>query len=241
MSQIVQSILRMVRPDRARTYVVLKECGLAYGRVPKAANSSIKLSLHDTLMGEQKVVKDVNTDRFWREFPGGRADLLTAGELAKQYPDAFVFTFTRNPFARVASCYYDKIALRQKPLSGFYARHGFSKDMSFAAFVEKAVGFSDAVIDKHLQSQVSVLSYKGAVVPEFVGRVETIAEDWARLQDEARQRCGVELGRMRDIHNTRSRRPATGEVFSDEGLVRLVEERYAGDFEAFYPGREMPG
>ncbi len=240
MNALTDTLIRTLRPDRARVYLVLKPHNLAYARVPKAANSSIKLSLHDLLMGERQAVGNVNTDRFWRAFDPALAGMMNAAELARGHPDAFVFTFTRNPFSRVVSCYYDKLVLRPKALSSFFARNGFTPDMSFAAFLDKAMPFSDTRIDKHLESQTSILSHKGRIVPEFVGRVETIADDWRRLRRTLRARGGPELGGLRDLHNTRGRRPPTPELFTDPGLVRLVRDRYAADFKHFYPDMDTP-
>jgi len=239
MSFLKNAIKRVLMPNWGRNYIILKQLDLAYGRVLKAANSSIKLSLHDLIAGEQRAVRGVNRDEFWQDFPHGRADLLTAAELVSRHPDAFIFTFTRNPFSRVASTYYDKLVFKGT-LPTFYRRRGFAPDMGFSEFVERIVTFDDESTDKHLCSQTYVLGHQGRILPQFIGRVETIAEDWQRLSEAIVARGGPQLGRLRSIHKTVHKRPPTAELFSDPGLVRLVIERYRGDFETFYPDIDTP-
>ncbi len=239
MSFLNKAVRRLLAPDRARHYLFLPEHDLAYARVPKAANSSIKQSLHDLLFGEQHMVRDVNRDEFWRNLPDDRARLLSAAELMRDAPEAFVFTFTRNPFSRVASCYFDKLILKNR-LAATYHWRGFRAGMSFAQFVEKVAGLDDEKINTHLSSQTFILSHDGKLVPQFIGRVETVAKDWRRLTRRLKARGGPHLCRLRIINKTYHKRPSTPELFSDPGLVRLVRERYGADFDNFYPNMDAP-
>ena len=98
----------------------------------------------------------------------------------------------------------------------------------------------DDSTDKHLCSQTYVLSHQGRLLPQFIGRVETMAADWQRLAATLRDRGGPQLGRLRTIHKTVHKRPSTLDLFADPGLVRLVRQRYRGDFETFYPDMVSP-
>ncbi|TNG03499.1 MAG: hypothetical protein EP297_00315 [Gammaproteobacteria bacterium] len=168
-----------------------------------------------------------------------QADTLTAKELTRNYPNAFVFSFTRNPFSRISSCYFDKIVKRPE-LPVFFRKHGFYNRMDFSEFVEKIVVFSDDAIDIHLSSQTRILSHKGHMLPKFIGRVENIDKDWQCLLELVRDQYGIQFPRMRQLNRYSHDRPTTRELFSDPHLIELVRERYAADFENFYPGGDLP-
>ncbi|MGI9464862.1 MAG: sulfotransferase family protein [Aestuariivirgaceae bacterium] len=226
-------------PNGARSYVVLKDFGLTYGRIPKAANSTIKAALFELLKLEVEDHSSLSRDGFWRQIPDGKADLLTGAQLQKRHPDAFIFSFTRNPFARVSSCYFNKIKLKQVP-SSFFRRRGFARGTTFAEFVERIADYDDSSTDKHLMSQSHILSHNGKILPEFVGQVETIDLDWERLTQLVLERGGPRLGLLGHRNKTKLTRPPDTELFADPALVRLVRTRYQQDFEVFYPDLDCP-
>ena len=128
MSLLTKTIRHLFMPNWGRSFIVLKRFNLAYGAVLKAANSSIKLSLHDMMAGEQLAVPNVNRGSFWEGLPDDAAAWLTAAEVVRLHPDAFIFSFTRNPFSRIASCYYDKLVFKTAA-PDFYRRRGFAVDL----------------------------------------------------------------------------------------------------------------
>ena len=236
---LTKTVRRLFSPNRERDFILLPQHSIAYARVPKAANSAIKLSLHDLLFGEQRRVRKVNRDEFWRNLPDDRAQVLSAAEMLRDHPNAFVFTFTRNPFSRVASCYFDKLILSDEKRTA-HGMRGFSADMSFAQYVDRIASLDDDHINKHLCSMSSILIHEGTLVPQFVGRTENVLEDWRRLRWAIRQRGGPRLCRLRILNRTHHKRPPTPELFADPGLVRLVRERYRADFELFYADMDLP-
>ncbi len=240
-SPVLAARLYLNNLDHDLNYVHVIEHKLAYARVPKAANSSIKIALNDFLFGRKAFVPGMNRDAYWKKHPSGRVALISAGRLARVDPDCFVFSFTRNPFSRVVSCYYNKIVLRPE-LPFFFETCGFTKDMSFAAFVDHAMSYGDRVTDMHLRSQVDILSHRGSLRPDFIGRVESIDADWRELRDRLADLRGVRLVPLRKvaINVTREHRPTAAELFDDPGLVRLVRDRYQADFETFYPDMDTP-
>lgn len=230
---------RLFSNEREQHYLLLPEFGFAYARVPKAANSTIKLSLYHLLFGGHGRVPNVNRDDFWRDLPDERARLVSAAELMRDAPDAFIFTFTRNPFSRVASCYFDKLMTR----NGEPAPDGWSDfpaGIGFADFVERVAQLGDDEINLHLRSQASILTHEGRLMPQFIGQVERVVADWLRLTTAIKTRGGPHLRRLMVLHSTRDRRPPTPELFADPALQRLVRERYRADFETFYPDMEAP-
>ena len=106
-------------------YLALPSHGLVYARIPKAANSSIKYTLHDFLFGRQEnIKKEVTRDGYWREQESDLCELVDIRGLQKKYSGFFVFSFVRNPFCRIASCYFEKIAQReQQGAPSFFLKH----------------------------------------------------------------------------------------------------------------------
>lgn len=191
--------------------IVWNEPELVYLRVPKAANSSIRSSL-----------------------PGGVQKRLDIRKLARRYPRHLSFSFVRNPWARLVSIFSEK--LRPEPVNDFYFVDGVHRcfvkhrlpvraGMPFEEFAELACSLSDDETEKHLKSQIHFLLRDGAIIPQFLGRVESIDDDWRRLAALA----GFEapLG-----HHNRSRHtPYTG--FYDHALANRVGDRYRSDVETF--------
>ena len=97
--------------------------------------------------------------------------------------DTFKFTFIRNPYARMASAYLDKIRKNVAPhivkkIRTFAEQNGMpvSDEITFSEFVTVVSQQSVAEMDSHFRPQC----YEGrfAVVKfDFVGRMETFADD----------------------------------------------------------------
>lgn len=226
------------RPLRDRHYLVFPGLGFAYGRVPKAANSSIKRALAG-LVGctRTRGTRGINRDRYWQKVEG--VALLTSGALLRDHPGVYTFSVVRNPFGRLVSCHANKLA-SGRPLTLTWRLLGFSRGMSFQAFVERAASIRDAQADNHFRSQWSLLQHGGALVPGFVGRLETLDRDWAEVRRELSQRCGRDPGELPHTNSTAGQHGPVHDYFRDPGIVRLVRERYRDDFERFYPDAPDP-
>lgn len=221
--------------------IVNEEHAFAYFPVQKVACSSIKTALlplfPDVQPGEgfEREVRDgtfahrvhdlfarsdhqMNRKRFLRRLHKG------------QYEGYFVFTFVRNPWDRLLSCWKQKLAPGGQGLKRTeYAGERLYLGMGFPEFVETVCRIPDEDSNHHFRSQhVVVCSHdpEKRVLADFVGRYENLAEDFGRVAD----RIGLEASLP---HLFSSGRGNTYREFYDRRLAALVGERYRLDAEIF--------
>lgn len=148
--------------------------------------------------------------------------------------DYWGFTFVRNPYDRLVSCYTQKIIQSQSkksntingiasPLAKYRVFH---RDMSFAEFAEAVCNIPDVLADPHFRSQSSFIYTKGGQCKvNSIGKFETLNEDL--------QATLAHLNKQADIpHLLKSKRSSWMDYY-DENLKRMVFERYQKDFSLF--------
>ena len=163
----------------AKGFLHLKKYNLIYARVPKVANSSIKTCLAQLV--KTNVIEGLKptNDRYWRVCTD-EANFMTPERYTELYEKKVSFTFLRNPFDRLFSCYVNKILVDKAP-QGFSNR-GYTPDMSFDAFLAHTCTMSIEDMDVHVQPQEYLISDLQGRLPKFIGLLETIGEDWGGLQ-----------------------------------------------------------
>jgi len=104
-------------------------------------------------------------------------------EACEKYPDYFKFSFVRNPWSRILSCYNSKIAdniigKRARILSFYKGLRGGMPFDDFAKWLVTPEG-SDDVADRHWISQHQFLcDASGQLLCDYVGKYENLDEDW---------------------------------------------------------------
>lgn len=166
-----------------------------------------------------------------------RAGAIVNGEqfmarLENRYREYFKFSFVRNPYDRLVSCYYSKINPRivgidQEPHAGVALRPG----MSFREFTEAVCMIPDEKSNVHFRSQhLTLYDYgaDGGSLVDFIGRFENMEEDFSQVA----QRLGVDPN-LPHSNPSKRREQRDYRGYYDEKLARMVGERYRADCELF--------
>ncbi len=163
-----------------------------------------------------------------------RNPLLTPAELTRrQWKEAlasyFVFTFCRNPFSRILSCYLDRIVGREESYLVLKKRIGAAGDFAptFGEFLEM-LGEPDVLdLDTHWKPQhrnvaVDYYPYR------FIGHFEDFATEFPAL-------LAWLYGGKKKLGEVRPGTSATSQLatYYDDHATRLVRDLYQRDFELF--------
>ncbi len=145
--------------------------------------------------------------------------------------DYFRFGFVRDPWARLFSCYQDKIV--GPVLYGrdfLFAEFGFRPGMAFADFVRGVAEIPDQQADAHFVGQFYALSHQQQLVVDFVGRFENLCADW----ETVRQRFDLPPLAWTPMDSTRRQEDFEFHKphYTPE-LIELVGSRYADDLRHF--------
>lgn len=154
-----------------------------YYDVPKAACTTVKLWIADA--DGIAVKSSIHSTDIPR---------ISYRKAASKYKDYFHFSFVRNPWDRLVSCYYNKICdpadkgIRNAVIvdgeyKGFTGRYGkgYFKHMTFTDFVHFICDIPDWMCDAHFRSQDTFLNM-GAM--DFVGRFEDFRLDFRYVMEE---------------------------------------------------------
>lgn len=210
-----------------RRMAVDRERGFIYFRIPKAANSTICYRL-----ARQKDPAIDNADDAKRSFMRGSD--LTGDEVAHLEEHYFLFTFVRDPYARIASAYLDKVARlkgRQSAVLAGYQKR-LSEPMTFLEFC-RYLDENGLYADPHWFPQVAFVPLPVHQL-DFVGRVERFESDYGALAESIHDGAADTLSDTWDPHRTQAQDQLTN-VYCPESLD-IVRRLYAVDFETFRYG-----
>ena len=214
-------------------FIRMKRHSLLYGRVPKAANSSIKAALCRLL--SERPVKGTKTtsDRFWQQETNHETELITLRRARKYRRSHFSFSFVRNPFDRLIAAYNNKVIENEAPPQPMQ-NMGITHGMSFEAFLDVLIDTPLKKYDVHVLPQSQLICIDDQIVPKFVGRVEQIDEHWTELRDIL-NRKGITV--MESLPQKNVRRSDGGSLksyFNSDALIEKTMRIYGDDVRLFY-------
>jgi len=218
-------------PMGPETAILLEPYASVYIEIPKVACSSIKMALSNVL---GLVLDGPNGDPHQSTFPLATPCL----ESSSMFAEYFSFSFVRNPWSRLLSCYRDKVlfqaegftnSTRRAGVADCFARHEqITAGMTFDEFIAAVASIPDDAADAHFRSQYTfIANTKGDVSVDFVGRFESLNRDLVEIQ----QRAG-----MPRFELPLSQVTGTGTHYRDHygpNARALVETRFAKDIELF--------
>jgi hypothetical protein len=148
---------------------------------------------------------------------------------ATESEDWFRFTFVRDPFNRVLSCYLDKVIKarterdRLLPLLGFDPE---DEGPSFGEFLRAIERQKEEERDIHWAAQ-SWLTRPALMNYHFIGRLENFTEDFQHVCD----RLGIDQPQYPNRHATHADQKLGAHYGPEE--IALVKAIYADDFTDF--------
>ena len=192
---------------------------LVYIRIPKSGSTSI-LGAND----------GIHTGRTCREI---RMPLRQINRLDDSWT---VFSFVRNPWARLVSTYTQKAgdqSTSRRLVDGVYK--GFidlgipvRPRMSFQEFCEFVCDIPDADTDKHLRSQAYTLIRNDKQIIPNIGKMERMNDDWKLFMHKA----GLSL-ELPHRNQTNRKKVHYSSFYPNQALIQKVADRYADDIKYF--------
>lgn len=212
---------RLAREDKSFEpieYVVLDNHKLIYLVNSKVACSSIKSTFLDEEISDDHSVHNRIIKKGLLHF-----------NLTEEQTHYFSFTFVRNPFSRLVSCYESKY--HTDPVKyGFFEFKNYlfgylSKDDGFDTFIRKVCAIPPRLMDRHFRPQYDIIyDSNGKSRCDFIGHFETLEEEFSVIQNR------FALNPLPHLNKT----PTLNwrDYYSNETL-KLVRETYQKDFETF--------
>ena len=214
-------------------FILFRDLPLMYGRVPKVANSSIKVALCKLLSNRPEEGLRKSTDRFWRENTHGETTLVTSEQARELRHSHFSFSFVRNPFDRLVAAYNNKlIEIQEVPQP--MQRMGLLHGMPFEQFIACLGSVEPELMDNHVRPQADLLFCEGTLVPKFVGRMEHMRSHWRKLRRRMTLEGLPAVGRLPFKNVRRSDRSDIQSLFSSTAVIDQVMRIYERDFQSFY-------
>jgi chondroitin 4-sulfotransferase 11 len=197
-------------------YVIIPEKKLIYLINYKVASSSIL----STLIAK-KVIDNEEIHTIAKQV------LLQKLILNKRERKYYKFTFVRNPYTRLISCYKNKILNEKDKKRPYFKQNLFKqilKSKSFDDFIKSVCKIPDRISDMHFISQYYYI-YKGNnPIVDFVGKFETLQKDFKYIKDK------FNLESLPHCNKT-----SKSDWMNNYTLetAELVYNRYKNDFKAF--------
>jgi hypothetical protein len=228
---------------------VLPGLNAIYLVVPKAANTRIRMILAAISRRYSRQLWPSRWGKL-REPQGPHSMTARSFYRLATSPTTFRFSFVRNPYTRLLSCWADKFQGRPlvpglPEIDDYLARRkridpslpfGADKALSFDRFVTFATASLGMDHDLHLHRQDDLLSVPGIAL-DFIGRVETFNTDLAKVFD--RLGASDEVRREALVPLNTSRHQLCSDHYTPP-MADCVYRAYERDFDRFGYPRPLP-
>lgn len=214
-----------------RVYLVNRDKKLIYVANAKVASSSIKSSVYG--LGKIETYHDVNHEL-------SRAGALETNIGIDAYPDCYRFSFVRNPYRRLLSCYLNKYHTDKEEspegrVNSYFLYYDtyllgyLRKDKGFAHFARRVCRIPDRLADRHIVGQRYMLTdpKSGRRVAEFIGRMEDLPEAYEPIRER------FDVSPLPHYNSTQAKKKSNWMDAYDLRTAQMVYRRYKDDIEAF--------
>jgi chondroitin 4-sulfotransferase 11 len=207
------------------SYLISDEKKVIYIVMQKVACTSIKASMAG-IQSDENYLSVIDTIR-----STGRVVSAIDTAACDGY---FVFTFVRNPFERLVSCYENKYHTDRKLLSknmrhmkfDYYLLGYLRKDRGFLHFARRVCRIPDRLADHHFINQGFLIDRMGQnPKPDFVGHFERLEEEYEPI----RQKYGF----LPLPHHNKTPKARSWMDYYDLPTAKMVYRRYKKDIERF--------
>lgn len=154
-------------------------------------------------------------------------------------PDIFKFCFVRNPYARLLSCYLDKIKQRKPQSHPLMIQLGYGpfseKILSFEEFVNAVIEQPVGVMDGHWRTQYYATFQEG-IDYDFIGRFENFEKDLKK----AIKQTNIDFDKyysVQDGHATKASEQLNS-YYTPE-LAEKIYQKFKIDFDYFGYDKEL--
>lgn len=225
---------------------------------PKVASTRIRATLA-ALQGRD-LVSNWQADKNWEVHKRSRSGLKAPHhDIRKFYriatdPEALRFSFVRNPYDRMVSCWLDQY--RDKPLArgldiyidNYLERRkqvdpslpaGASESLSFPQFVDFALATDDLVcsaVSMHWHPQVKILHVPGMKL-NFIGKIENFAADFNRVLDFVNAPSELRVKLVEPFHFSK-RKPVADYLTAT--IAERIYAAYEEDFDRLGYSKALP-
>jgi hypothetical protein len=220
--------------------IYLEKYNSIYFPIPKVACSSLKKFFSEQLQIEEiknKKIANIKIKQPEQEevhrinFPCVPKEDIIKGK----YTTHFKFTFVRNPWDRILSCYLNKI---DKYLSDVLLNengiirsinkyHKIDNNFNFEKFVKTIEKIPDSEADPHFRSQYLYITDKnGKLLVDFIGKFENLNEDFKFVG----RKIGLDNKNLPEIMKTSHKNYR--EYYTEE-IKNIIARRYKKDVELF--------
>jgi hypothetical protein len=160
---------------------------------------------------------------------GGLSFISKKTLISTDYSDYLKIAVVRNPYARLLSCYMDKVKRSLRPSIGYL---GVKSGATFEEFCQVVHDTPDDIADGHFISQSSVLvAPDGEMIPDHIYKLESgITVGYKALKDIFKKQAGRALSPRLPHLNKASNQVSYKAHYTDEAKA-LVAERFAEDLE----------
>ena len=192
-------------------FIIIDELEVVFASVAKSGSSSIKTSIFGEFSKDRSIHYHIS------DFSNKR--------IPKNKRSYFSFSYVRNPYDRVLSCYNNKFNMKDESefLYSNYLFGYLKNEDSLEDFVRKISKIPNFLCDRHFKTQYSIIHSKGAIM-NHIGRLENIKEDY----EDIRKR--YDFNELTILNKTKDPKE---QIFLSEELKEKIFEKFEIDFREF--------